>query len=130
VGIDDPQTFLFGSNDQHPLVIPPLTVDVAALPNLNVTTTNTITSTSTLNPATIDIGLKDIEIKALPPIKIEIDALPTIKIAVEPTRVHFPMHFHVGLSTLGVELLGLNLCGESMMIIEPYDAHETEKCCK
>jgi hypothetical protein len=32
------------------------------------------------------------------------------------------------LSVLGIEMLKLAVCGETMMITEPYVPHETEAC--
>ena len=68
----------------------------------------------------VDLGLNDIRIKELPRIELEF--------GVRPTRVHFPTHYNLCLSLFGMEVVGLALCGESMVITEPYVSHQTERC--
>src|SRR5262245_20872716 len=71
---------------------------------------------------TLDLGPDDIHIKDLPKIDLRVE------IAMKPTRVHFPVHLHFCLSTLGMELLAFSVCGESMVVIEDYVPHKTEIC--
>jgi hypothetical protein len=80
-----------------------------------------ITSTSTLNSTSkVDLGLDNIKITELPRIDLQV--------AMKPTRIHFPVNFHFGLSGLGLQLLTFSVCGESMVIIEDYVPHKTEVC--
>ena len=46
----------------------------------------------------------------------------------KPTRVHFPVNLHFGLSSLGLQLLNITICGESMIVVEDYVPHKTEIC--
>jgi hypothetical protein len=106
---------------------------------------------------TVDMGLDDIEIKAIAPITlnttstlnststldstskvdlglddIRIKELPKIdlhvELAMKPTRIHFPVHLRFCLSSMGMELLAFSVCGESMVVIEDYFPHKTELC--
>lgn len=72
--------------------------------------------------STVDMGLSDIRIRELP--KVEL----CLEVAMKPTRVHLPVNLHFGLTTMGREILGLNLCGESMVVIEDYVPRRTEVC--
>jgi hypothetical protein len=82
-----------------------------------------LTTTSTVNSdSKVDLGLDDIRIKELPRIELQVQT------AMKPTRVHFPVNFRFGLSTLGMELVAFSICGESMVIVEDYVPHETEIC--
>lgn len=120
----------------------------------DIPTNYTITSTTTLG-GSVDAGLDDIRIKEIAPVSltstsmlnseskltsdskvnlgldnIQIKALPKIdlQVAMKPTRVHFPVNFHFGLSSMGLQLLTFSVCGESMVIIEDYVPHKTEIC--
>lgn len=84
-------------------------------------------STSTLNSdskltsdSKVDLGLDDIRIKELPRIDLQF--------SMKPTRVHFPVNLHFGLSSFGVPLLTFSICGETMAIVEDYVPHKTEIC--
>jgi hypothetical protein len=68
----------------------------------------------------VDLGLDNIQITRLPQINLQV--------AVKPTRVHFPVNYKLSLGSMGMELFSLNLCGESMMVIEDYVPHATEEC--
>lgn len=69
---------------------------------------------------TADIGLDNVRIRELP--KIDAD------IGIKPTRVHMPMNTQICVSVLGINLLKLSLCGENMMITEPYVPLRSERC--
>jgi hypothetical protein len=87
----------------------------------SLTSTNTLTSTSTVtSDSKVDLGLDNIQIKELPKIDLQL--------AMKPTRVHFPVNLHFGVSSLGLQLLTFSICGESMVIIEDYVPHKTEIC--
>jgi hypothetical protein len=89
-------------------------------------------------------GFDNIRIKELPKIEsslavtqlpkidasLAITQLPKIDadIGLKPMRVHMPMHTEVCLSFLGIDLLKLSICGENMMITEPYVPHRAERC--
>jgi hypothetical protein len=68
----------------------------------------------------LDLGLDDVRIRELP--KIDAD------IGIKPTRVHMPMHTQLCVSVLGIKLLKISVCGENMMITEPYRPRQTERC--
>ena len=70
--------------------------------------------------STVDLGLDDIRVKELPKVEIEW--------GVKPTRVHFPGHYKLCGSLFGVEVFSLSVCGESMLVTEPYSPHRTETC--
>jgi hypothetical protein len=94
-------------------------VSLASISTL--TSDSKVTSDSKLtSDSKVDLGLDDIRIKELPRIDLQF--------SMKPTRVHFPVNLHFGLSSLGFELLGFNICGESMVIIEDYVPHKTEIC--
>ena len=78
------------------------------------------TSIKEIPKVTMDLGLDNVRIRELP--KIDAD------IGIKPTRVHMPMHTQVCLSIFGINLLKLSLCGENMMITEPYVPRHTERC--
>jgi|SwirhisoilCB3_FD_contig_31_7711613_length_584_multi_3_in_0_out_0_1 hypothetical protein len=61
---------------------------------------------------------------------LAITQLPKIDadIGLKPTRIHMPMHTQICLSFLGINLLKLSICGENMMIAEPYVPHRAERC--
>jgi hypothetical protein len=64
----------------------------------------------------VDLGLDNIRIKEIP------------RIAFNPTRIHSPVNLRFGLCTLGFEVLAFTVCGESMVIVEDYQPHQTEVC--
>jgi hypothetical protein len=68
----------------------------------------------------VDLGLDNIRIKELPKIELEL--------SIKPTRVEVPTHYQMCFSVLGLEMFKLALCGETMLITQPYVPHETEKC--
>jgi hypothetical protein len=72
--------------------------------------------------STIDMGLDNIRIKELPTVKLDAD------IGIKPTRVHMPMNMQFCLSLLGINLMRFSLCGENMIITEPYVARNAEEC--
>ncbi len=68
----------------------------------------------------VNLGLDNLRIKELPKIELEF--------GMKPTRVHLPTHYQMCFSLLGMEMFKLALCGETMMITEPYVPHKTEEC--
>ena len=64
----------------------------------------------------VDLGLDNIRIKEIP------------RIAFNPTRIHSPVNLRFGLCALGFEVLAFTVCGESMVIVEDYQPHQTEVC--
>jgi hypothetical protein len=69
---------------------------------------------------TVDLGLDNIQITKLPQINLQLST--------KPTRVHFPVNYKLGFGTMGMEIFSMNLCGESMVVIEDYIPHSTEEC--
>lgn len=85
----------------------------------------------------LDVGLDDIGITFKKPIEIKADTNSTvdlglddigITLGVRATRVHFPVNYHMCFALFGKEVVKLGLCGESMVITEPYLPHHTESC--
>jgi len=74
----------------------------------------------------------------LPAIHLSIDQIPKIQLGVDPVEIrltqfpsirgHLPADFCIGLSVLGFELMSVRLCGEAMVITEPYRANPCERC--
>lgn len=90
--------------------------------------------------ATVNAGMDDIRIREIAPITLNSDSKVTTTSRVEmgdiririvqipSVRVHMPMHYDFGVSVMGMELLSFSLCGESMVITEPYRPGECEEC--
>lgn len=94
-------------NDPLPVIkLDTIKLDVVHLPKI-------------VTESKVDVGL-DIRIKELPKIELEF--------GFKPTRVHLPTHYQMCFSVLGKEVFKFALCGESMVAIEPYVPHQTEKC--
>lgn len=90
-----------------------------------------------LDPINLNAG---IAVTQLPPIvtnstvaldlKVAVTDLPKIKLefGLKNMRMHFPTHYQMCFSVFGKEVFKFALCGESMVAIEPYLPHQTEKC--
>ena len=63
-------------------------------------------------------------------VSVAITDLPKIRLefGFKPTRVHLPTHYQMCFSVFGKEVFKFALCGETMVAIEPYLPHQTEKC--
>ncbi len=89
----------------------------------------------TLNTAITNIPPLDIRaaVTQIPTIRLEmaIKEIPKLDldIGIKPTRVSMPMNTHVCLRVLGLKLLDLSLCGENMLILEPYVPRKAERGC-
>lgn len=70
-------------------------------------------STVTLKPIQLNLG----------PIQstLAITEIPSV-------RVHLPVNYCVGFSVFGLELAAIKLCGEGMVITEPYRPNPCEVC--
>jgi hypothetical protein len=92
-------------------------VDVASLPDLK------ISEIGPMGPLTL-AGIPDsytVAISSLPDLNLRIKEIPSV-------RAHVPANFRLGISILGVELAGLQLCGEAQIITEPYVPNPCERC--
>jgi hypothetical protein len=96
--------------------------------------------------ATVNAGMDDIRIREIAPITLSTTSTVSTRSTMDTTsrvemgdiririveiprvRVHMPMHYDFGISLLGMELLSFSLCGESMVITEPYRPNECELC--
>lgn len=79
----------------------------------------------------IEIGVDPLEgTLKVEPLQIELGPIDTnIAITQIPSvRTHLPANYCIGLSVLGVELAAIRLCGEGMIIIEPYEPGPCETC--
>ena len=68
----------------------------------------------------VDLGLDNIQITKLPQINLQLSA--------KPTRMHFPVNYKLSFGAMGFEFFSMNVCGESMVVIEDYFPHATEEC--
>ena len=66
----------------------------------------------------------------LRPVRISLDPIETrIAITSIPSvRAHLPVNYSVCFSVLGVEIAAIRLCGEGMVITEPYRPNPCEVC--
>lgn len=94
--------------------------------------------------APINSAITSIPPVELKPVSLAITQLPTIRldlavkelpridmdIGLKPTRVSMPMNTHVCLKVLGLKLIDLSLCGENMVILEPYVPRRAELGCR
>ena len=80
------------------------------------------TDSNVVSNSTIHIGLDNSRIREHRKINL------CVELAMKPTRIHFPVNFKFGVKGLGMELLCMNFCGESMVVIEDYVPHKTEIC--
>jgi hypothetical protein len=70
----------------------------------------------------VSIGLDPVTLEVRPvDIALRLEKIPDI-------RAHLPADFSVGLSVLGINLVGLRLCGEAQVITEPYVPNPCEHC--
>ena len=104
-----------GLDDIRVKELPLINLQSALTSDSKVTSDSNITSDSK-----VDMGLDDIRIKELPRIELEF--------SMKPTRVHMPTHYKFCFTLFGSEVFEFALCGESMVIIEPYVPHKTECC--
>ncbi len=81
--------------------------------------------------AKVSIGVDPLESKVtLRPVKISFDPIDSnIAIKEIPSvRAHLPVNYCVGFSWLGFEFAAIRLCGEGMIITEPFDPNPCEVC--
>ena len=78
-----------------------------------------------VDPLSVGIGITE-----LPPIRIAITELPLLdfRFGLRPMRFHFPVNLKLAICLLGKEVLSIGTCGESMVVVEDYVAHHTERC--
>ncbi|HEV7885591.1 MAG TPA: hypothetical protein VGO81_18600 [Solirubrobacteraceae bacterium] len=116
-----------------------LGIDQLALPKIGVGLDPLELRLKELAPVKVGItDLPAIRITELPPIKVGITEIPPIRLGIDPVelrltqfpsiRAHLPADFHVGISVLGHELIGVRLCGEAQAITEPYVPNLCERC--
>lgn len=96
-----------------------------------------------VNAALTSLPQINAALKEIPPVNLAITQLPTIRldlavkelpkinldIGIKPTRVSMPMNTHMCLKVFGLKLMDLSLCGENMVIIEPYVPRSAETGC-
>lgn len=98
-------------------------IHIRELPTISLNSDNKLVSESNLTSHNkVDMGLDNIRIKEIPRIDLHVE------MAMNPTRVHLPVNLKFGLCAMGIELLALCVCGESMAVIEDYVPHKTEQC--
>jgi hypothetical protein len=128
-----------GLNDIRLNALPQVNAAITALPNIvtnsavnaaitqlpEIRTESTLSAGITQLPeiktdSKVDLGLDNIRIQELPPIRVELTA--------RPFRLHLPLSFKFCLEVLGVKLLEFSICGEGMAIGEDYHPRRTEEC--
>jgi len=79
------------------------------------------TFNANMAPISLNLGPIDIRPIELRPIdfSLRLKEIPAI-------RAHLPLDYRVGLSLLGLEVLGVRLCGQGQVITEPYVANPCE----
>jgi hypothetical protein len=92
--------------------VPPIDVGITTLPPVSVGITEV---------PPISVGITELPPIRLEPIELRLTEFPSI-------RAHLPADFHVGISFLGHELVGVRLCGEAQAITEPYVPNPCERC--
>jgi hypothetical protein len=96
----------------------PLDVDISP-------STFGIDITHIANIPKISIGLDPITIEPLTinpvDVSVRLKEIPSI-------RSHIPANFAIGLSVLGYDIACVRLCGEAMVITEPYVPNPCEHC--
>lgn len=106
-------------------------IHIKEMPQINMA----VKEVPQVNLAIKELPALNIAVTQLPTIKLEmaIKELPTIRldadVGIKPTRVSMPMNTHVCLKLLGLKLIDLSLCGENMVIIEPYVPRRAEIGC-
>ncbi|MFT3953407.1 MAG: hypothetical protein QM722_03080 [Piscinibacter sp.] len=106
-------------------------IHIKEMPQINMA----VKEVPQVNLAIKELPALNIAVTQLPTIKLEmaVKELPTIKldadVGIKPTRVSMPMNTHVCLKLLGLKLIDLSLCGENMVIIEPYVPRRAEIGC-
>lgn len=93
-------------------------IHIKEIPTLNLAP---VTATATL-AGNVGVGLDNVRIKELPTLDLNV--------GIKPTRLHMPMNTHICLSIFGINLLKLSVCGENMVITEPYVPHVAERQCR
>jgi hypothetical protein len=114
-------------------------IDQLAVPKVGVGLDPLELRLKELAPVSVNVtDLPRIRIGELPPVEVRITELPPIRLGIDPVelrltqfpsiRAHLPADFHVGISLLGHELIGVRLCGEAQAITEPYVPNPCELC--
>ncbi len=108
--------------------------------------------------ADLDLGLDNIRLTELAPIKVGITDLPLIRLdtirletnskvdlgldnirirelpqldfqfGLRPMRLHFPLSYKFCLTLFGCKVFHFETCGEGMFVSEDYVPHKTESC--
>lgn len=113
-----------------------MSLDVSSMPTLTIEPTTVDSNvtlagevTSNVNLAITDIAdtnsTVNLAITELPPVTS------TVNLAIKEipqVRAHFPAHYTLGISVLGIEVLTFSVCGESQAITEPYRPRPMERC--
>jgi hypothetical protein len=100
---------------------------VDALPKVNVGLDPLHVAIDTLPKISVGLDPLHIEVDRLPKVQIGLDAIDFRLTEFPSLRVHLPADFHVGISVLGHQFLGVRLCGEAQVITEPYVANPCER---
>lgn len=89
----------------------------------------------TLNKINAAVDPLSILIKEIPKLFVALDPIElkpiTLNLAIKEipsVRVHLPVHFGLGLSVFGHNVLRAKLAGEAQVITEPYEPNACEHC--
>lgn len=104
---------------------------------LDALTVNKITAALdpiTLNKITAGIDPVSILIKEIPKLFVALDPIElkpiTLNLAIKEipsVRVHLPLHFGLGLSVFGHNVIRAKIAGEAQVITEPYEPNPCEQ---
>jgi len=107
----------------HVKELPALQVGVTAFPEV---TANSNIAIKELPPVVSTVTTtSSIAITEIPPITSNLNIAVT---QIPEQRVHYPAHYQLGFSLLGMEIWSLSLCGEAQVINEKYVPRRTEVC--
>jgi hypothetical protein len=98
-------------------------ISVKEVPPL-ISTVTTISSVAITEIPPITSNL-NVAITEIPPITTNLNIAVT---QIPEQRVHFPAHYQLGFTLLGMEVWSLSLCGEAQVINEKYVPRRTEIC--
>jgi len=113
----------------HVKELPAIEVGVTAFPevtgNSNIFVKELPTIVSTVTTTSDVTTTSSIAITEIPPITTNLNIAVT---QIPEQRVHFPAHYQLGFTLLGMEVWSLSLCGEAQVINEKYVPRRTEVC--
>jgi len=119
----------YGLDNIHVKELPALEIGVTAFPevtgNANIAIKELPPIVSTVTTLSTVTTSSSVAITEIPPITTNLNIAVT---EIPEQRIHYPAHYQLGFSLLGMEIWGLSLCGEAQVINEKYVPRRTEIC--